>query len=227
MFRTADNIPEYYVNNSRDFQLLCRAKDASFNGVKYNINSINHISNTLEINSRLLSLLKSKLGFFSEDRLSEDQLRYLLAGFPKIIREKGSTNCILQIINLWLRLYQIDGKLTSVAIDNDTHKIRIRMSAIQNDTKLLDEMFKYVLPTSYEIVYEFGLPASYNTTILFDDSDFNYIEVPDNENSNIRRNYDKSKGKLQDRLIGNIGLTQIVRDNTNQNNSEGEESNEE
>ena len=51
LFRTQDNVPEIYVNESRDFQLLCRLKDVMINGVKYAIDSINHTSNTLEMNS--------------------------------------------------------------------------------------------------------------------------------------------------------------------------------
>ena len=89
MFRTAENVPEIYVNESRDFQVFARVKDASFNAVKYAIDSIRHTSNTLEMNSSLLPLLKSKVGFFESDQLTEDQLRYLLAGFPALLRNKG------------------------------------------------------------------------------------------------------------------------------------------
>ena len=54
MFRTQNNVPEIYVNGSRDFQLLCRLKDAMFGGVKYNIDSLKHTSNTMEMNNILL-----------------------------------------------------------------------------------------------------------------------------------------------------------------------------
>ena len=65
LFRTQENVPEIYVNKSRDFQILCRLKDVSFNSTKYLIDSLRHTPNTIEINETLLAALINN-SFFLE-----------------------------------------------------------------------------------------------------------------------------------------------------------------
>lgn len=40
MFRIQDNVPEVYINESRDFQLISRLYDILFSGTKYDIDSM-------------------------------------------------------------------------------------------------------------------------------------------------------------------------------------------
>lgn len=206
LFRTQDNVPEIYVNESRDFQLLCRLKDVMINGVKYAIDSINHTSNTLEINSALLPLLKSKVGFFDYEELTEDELRYLLTGFPDLIKYKGSKRAIEKAICLWFRVNRLSGKLTDIDINNETYSITISVNTTNTDTRLLDEIFKYILPTGYTINYRF---ASDNEEI--DEYEFiqSYegINVHNSINSNIRT---YRADDLENRLLGSVGFTEVV-----------------
>lgn len=156
MFRIQENVPEYYVNNSRDFQLLCRAKDLVFGAVKYNIDSIRHVTTTLEMNSSLLPLLKSKLGFFAKENLSEEQLRYLLAGFPYLIKYKGSRKSLESAIYLWFRVNKLGGELISVDIDNESYSIQINIDIAPQNTELLDKLLQYLIPTGYIVKYNFA-----------------------------------------------------------------------
>ena len=210
MFITKNNVPEFYVNQSRDFQLLCNAKDIIFNNVKYTINSINHSSNTLEINSRLLEVLKSKVGFFSKETLGEDQLRILLSGFPKLIQKKGSRQAITEAIHLWFRIYQLDGGINSLDIDNYKHEIFIRIGAKKENTALLDALFEYIVPSSYLIKYEFAEKNTYSTDLLFDDSDIKAILVSNKVNSNVSRDDKNYDDAIKNRLIHSVGLTEIA-----------------
>ncbi|MBO5712100.1 MAG: hypothetical protein J6R47_04610 [Acholeplasmatales bacterium] len=207
LFRTQNNVPEIYVNKSRDFQLLGRLKDVVFGGVKYTIDSLNHTSNTMEMNATLLPLLKSKVGFFEYEELTEDELRYLLAGFPDLIKYKGSRKAIKKAIYLWFRVNRMDGKLVSIDINNEDYTIYININAKETDTKLLDEIFKYILPTGYRVEYRFA-----SDNIFYNDYDFDQsyvgINVHNKINSNIRTL--GRENDLQERLLGSVGLTEIA-----------------
>lgn len=213
MFRTQDNVPEYYVNTSRDFQLLCRLKDAAFGGVKYTIDSLCHSCNTMEMNNILLPLLKSKVGFFSKETLSEDQLRVLLAAFPAIVRYKGSKKSIESAINAWFKLNQMEGTLIDIDIDQIDHLIRLYIDSETIDTSLLDEVFHYILPTAYFIEYIFASSVQktdeYIITQTLDESD-----VLPWENARIRIRDDtfaepETSTIFNENLFGNIGTTYI------------------
>ena len=100
MFRLQNNTPTIYVENSRDFQLLCRLFDYMINGIKYDINSILNILNPMKINDRMLNLLCTKLGFFPKNQYDSRTLRYILSTFPYIIKNKGTK----KILSLFLLL---------------------------------------------------------------------------------------------------------------------------
>lgn len=44
--RLQNNVPEVYVKESRDFQLLCRLYDCILNGVKFDIDSMLNITDS-------------------------------------------------------------------------------------------------------------------------------------------------------------------------------------
>lgn len=207
MFRLEENVPEIYVNKSRDFQLLCRLKDLSFNAVKYSIDSIRHTSNTREMNSSLLPLLKSKVGFFADETLTEDQLRYLLIGFPSLIRNKGSQKAIFDAVHLWFRVYQLKGKVNNVIIINRSetdqeYTIKIFLATTPRDTSLLDAIFKYILPTGYIVRYEFSTLTLGTSTYQFN------IATNDHE----VRGYDNAvvHKQIDSKHISNMNLTQTI-----------------
>lgn len=208
MFRTQNNVPEIYVNESRDFQLLCRLKDAMFGGVKYNIDSLKHTSNTMEMNNVLLPLLKSKVGFFSDDTLTEDQLRTLLNAFPTLIKHKGSKKAIYETIYAWFRLHQISGKLISIDVDNTRYKITLNINSMEADTSLLDTIFEYIIPSAYEVEYRFATDYRLGDNFVFDDN-VDIVTVSNKTNSRIQTKaaYDDA---IANRLIGSVGLAEIA-----------------
>lgn len=210
MFRTQEHVPEIYVNKSRDFQLLCRAYDIIFGGMKYNIDSLHHSSNTVEMNNVLLPLLKSKLGFFSTDSLPEEQLRILLAAFPTIVRDKGSKSSIIEAVNAWFKINQMVGELVNVDIDPEAFKITLYIDSKSIDTRLLDEIFAYILPTGYEIEYKFASGLTLATDIEFA-QDLKIVTISNKLNSRIRRADEYLTKDPSIRLINNVGLTQIAR----------------
>ena len=169
MFRTQNNVPQIYPDKSRDFQLLCRLKDVVFNSTKYAIDSIRHTANTLEMNNVLLPLLKSKVGFLSDDQLAENELRTLLNAFPYLVRLKGTKAAISEAIYTWFKINRMTGDLVSIEIDNTNHSILLNIDSLDADTQLLDELFRYLLPTAYTIEYRFATSLKASENIAFND----------------------------------------------------------
>ena len=106
LIRMQNNVPETYINQSRDFQLLCRMYDVVMNGVKFNIDNVGTITDDKYIQSKLLGLLQTKVGYF-ESAVTDDNLRYLLTSFPYIMKNKGSLKSIEQLINVYLKMNHI------------------------------------------------------------------------------------------------------------------------
>ena len=152
--RLQDNVPEIYVNESRDFQLLCRLYDCIINGVKFDIDSIRYITDTKNCNSRLLDLLKTKIGFYNDKYIFSDDMRIILEAFPYIIKYKGSKRGIIQTICLFLKVNRIKTE-TQLKIDNTNYFIEIGINANIQNTTILDEILKYIIPTGYKYRYYF------------------------------------------------------------------------
>lgn len=153
MFRLQNNVPEVYVDKSRDFQLFCRMYDVVFGGVKFSIDSLQRASNTKECDESLLELLATKLGFFTRLDIDEEELRYVLQAFPTIIRYKGSARGIGYVVNLFQRLSHSSAIQARFEI-TDNHQLVITFSKKPKNDRLLFELLKYILPTGYTVNYE-------------------------------------------------------------------------
>lgn len=175
MFRLADNVPDVYVKESRDFQLLCNSFDAVQNSVKYDIDSILSVAVTDKCNDNYLSYLQTKLGFFPKNKYNSEQLRIILQLFPYIVRNKGSINGINSAVQVFLHALGIQTK-TSVSIDNDNYAVVIQIQGSFIQVELLTEILNYVVPTGYKLVYQF-YESSYNTTVIPQEDSFT-MKVP-------------------------------------------------
>ena len=158
LIRVQDNVPECYENESRDFQLIGRLYDCIINGVKFDIDSMLNLTNTVTCSQRVLQLLQTKLGFFSNAILTDDELRYTLSAFPVIIKNKGSLKGIKQAVYVFLKANHLTNSamisITQKSEDNP-YSIVIGINSPIMNTTLLDEIFKYILPTGYTVSYMF------------------------------------------------------------------------
>lgn len=151
MFRVQRNVPEVYVNESRDFQLLSRLYDCWQGSVNYNVLSmVNALEPTTALD-RVLELLATRVGFFPRVRLDANILRYIIASFPYILKNKGTSTGIREAVYAIMKA-EVDPKATEevvIKIDNYDRNVII---ATQNDiyNKLaLREVMRYVLPFGY------------------------------------------------------------------------------
>lgn len=221
--RLQNNVPEIYVNESRDFQLLCRLYDCIINGVKFDIDSIQHITDTSHCNSRLLDLLKTRLGFFNDKNIYSDDMRFVLEAFPYIIKYKGSKKGIIETLCLFMKINGFNSE-SVLTIDNENYIIKIGIGAPVTNTEILDEVLKYIIPTGYTYEYYFYRGANIkaieigveSTVQSFKDVYDGYVVRYDAESDKyvlVLETEDSSEEHIEDsdNIISNIGTTHIFQ----------------
>lgn len=199
IFRLQENMPDVYVRKSRDFQLLCNSFDAVFNGVKNDIDSITNVVDTRLCSERLLPLLQTKLGFFTNKHLTATELRTVLQAFKYIVRDKGSRTGIREAIEVFLKVANASNKSRIQIVDNfvsidghisetrpgNTYIVEVAIEGQQMDTTLLTELLKYVLPAGYQLKYSF-YNATQTVTQIHDKDTVHIIFVDRSDNNGIR-----------------------------------------
>ena len=199
IFRLQENMPDVYVRKSRDFQLLCNSFDAVFNSVKNDIDSITNVVDTRLCSERLLPLLQTKLGFFTNKHLTATELRIVLQAFKYIVRDKGSRTGIREAIEVFLKVANASNKSRIQIVDNfvsidghtsetrpgNTYIVEVAIEGQQMDTTLLTELLKYVLPAGYQLKYSF-YNATQTVTQIHDKDTVHIIFVDKSDNNGIR-----------------------------------------
>lgn len=182
IFRLSENVPDVYVRESRDFQLLCNLFDCLQGSLKYDIDSIRDITDTALCNERLLPFLQTKLGFFTKLQISAEDLRLILKAFPTIVKNKGSVKGITQAIQVFLKINGLDME-SRVEVRNrkqndpaGSYIVKISVKGKIPDTRILTEILRYVLPAGYGLEYAFltggivtDLTTSDSVRIVFTD----------------------------------------------------------
>lgn len=153
MFRLQNNVPEIYVNESRDFQILCRLYDSVLGGVKYSIDSLQRSSSTPDCDNTLLDLLKTKLGLFTSLEAEEYALRYVLQCYPHLIRYKGSKKAVNDVLTLFSRISNAPPGDYDPEILEKEHRLVLKFTQTPKSDKLLLEILKYILPIGYIVEY--------------------------------------------------------------------------
>lgn len=192
MFRLQNNVPYYYVNNSRDFQLFCRLYDVAFTSAKCDIDNIISVTDSYECPDRLLEVIATRVGFFHARSVPADALRMILRAFPYIMKHKGTEGAIEDCINLFLRYNKAQDAKYSLQYEDEN--IILTLETTFGNEYILDILLSYVIPTGCYLIYQI---ASINTVVdlnipvetlilatLPDDTQ-NSMVVPGNGSNNI------------------------------------------
>lgn len=222
MIRLQDNVPEPYVDQSRDFQLMLRLYDCVINGVKFDIDTIESTTDTSVASSIILPLLQTKLGFFSEKHITDEELRYVLEAFPIIMKNKGSLLAIKQAVWVYLKLKHMKTTVTvEITSKNDADEpcaVKIWLRTSFTDITPLQEMLKYVIPTGYTLQFYF-----YNDITNRDEygnvkdpmhlhNKAKVIYITDSINSAMRDS--GYEDDTENRIIGAVDTTEIIDKNS-------------
>lgn len=147
MFITQDNVPNNYIDESRDFQLLCRLYDLIYNDIRFNINSMENLMDPFKINERFLELLGTRVGFTTTKNIDSELLRYIISAFYLALRNKGSKKGIELAISTILRYEgNKDSKIDHISYDNIKNILNIYLIGSLQNKEALDEFLRYILP---------------------------------------------------------------------------------
>lgn len=198
LIRTQDKVPEVYVNDSRDFQVLCRAYDVLYNMMKFDIDSMLRVLSASDIRNNVLPLLQGKVGFFTDKVIDDDSMRMILGAFPTLLRGKGSLRAIKQAINVWLKIAHLETAIDVSITTKDESRIgqvvippytvAIGIRSLTRDITTLKEILKYIIPAGFGTYFYFyyGLDITeQNAQNLFEDS-ARVAFVSDDINSVVR-----------------------------------------
>lgn len=175
MIRLQEMVPDHYIEASRDFQVLCRMNDYTLNSLKYNIDSIQNLTDTRNIKDTVLPLLGDKLGIYDKESYAN---RQMLEALPIALKYKGSLKSINILLNAFLDSMDVfDTALALHSKDEESaaeiseildrpvgsFSIVIVLSTFPSLTNLhvLDTYLNMVVPTGLAIEYMFGVHKEY------------------------------------------------------------------
>ena len=213
-----NNVPDIY-NTSRDFQLLEKLYDLTFNGSAFDADTMEDITSTDNIRTCLLSLLAKKLGWFSGKSFDSDELRQVLKAFPYLLKGKGTRKAIEEAVNLFVDIKQI--KFAPIIriytrTATDAYTVTVLLDAEKLDVTILEEIFKYILPVGwlYKILFikDFTKdPANTSTGTLYDSLEDKHSVIAitgNNANTDFPSTYvptaEVRGGTIQDSYAQNI-----------------------
>lgn len=175
MIRYQEMVPDYYIEASRDFQVLCRLYDFALNGLKFNIDSMQNVTDTRNVKDTILPLLGDKLGIYDKEAFSN---RQMLEALPIALKYKGSLKSVKILLNAFLdSMDEFDDVLALHAKDKKsakeisdilqrpvgTYSIVIVLSTFPSLTNLhvLDTYLNMVIPSGLSVEYMFGINKVY------------------------------------------------------------------
>lgn len=164
--RLTENVPDIYVKESRDFQLLCRLYDMTHQDIRYHIDTMTDALTAEKANNRILPLLADRVGFRTNKHIDDNVLRYIIAAFPYIIKNKGTKKGIEQAAATILKAESSIDPPT-ITIDNTNYIITI-ITPIKIFNKLaLKELLKYIVPAGYIFEISEGKRADQSSPQVF------------------------------------------------------------
>lgn len=232
MFRFQDNLPEVYINESRDFQILARLSDVLFSGIKYDVDSMINILDATLAKDRMLQLMCTKIGFFPKIEIDSQVLKYIIASFPYIIKNKGTELGIRYAVNAILKAENNPDAIGEPLVfivneegDNgrDPYTVYIYTTIKLYNQAALREVLRYVLPAGYAyklLIYRNVFDGYNNPDILSQSDRVNSLLVNPTYAAQIRTSYDNPadlvkdenayQKQLADKFIGAFDTTEIA-----------------
>lgn len=216
IFRLQNNVPDVYVNKSRDFQIFCRLVDLYFATTKNGADGVLKTLSATTCPDGLLQLLRSKVGYVSYDvTVYSEQLRKILDVFPYLIKQKGTYAGIYKTVGLFLRINNINTKYQVDIINKNFVKIT---SNVLNWSTVFNKYYrknnnKFIKLSLIAPEYE-----SSKTYYFFDVTYNKYIKLstmPSNWQTNY---YDYFEGSIVDGVTTYTPVVGVVPDNASMSN---------
>ena len=166
MFRFENHMPDYWMNESRDFQLLTRLNDIMFMGQRADIATIQNLNDSKKCKNTFLNLLAKKVGFFTDKYIEENVLRNIIGAFKIAVKHKGTKIGIEYAVRAILKAENSSG-VPEIQINNDSYAIDIFTPVNIKNVEALNEFLKYIIPAGYIVnIYSYTKGSTVATTQL-------------------------------------------------------------
>ena len=223
MFRVQDNVPEIYINESRDFQLVSRLYDLLFSGVKYDIDTMVNVLDATLAKDSVLQLMCTKIGFFPRIEIDANVLKYIIASFPYIIKNKGNKLGIQYAVNAILKSesnpsstgkphIEIINKLQQEDATLQEYTVYIYTTVSLFNRAALEEVLRYVLPigSTYQILsYEKVFDGRDTPTMLSQQDTVTINKINPYFGSQIRNGYSVYKYNGDNNIVQTVNHSEI------------------
>lgn len=155
MWRTEERVPEYYVEGSRDFQLLCNLLDLIQNNIICGKDAVDNVLDLDKSKNNILPLLGSRIAFFHKLPLEDKYLRDVYKYFSQAIKYKGTNKVLSEMQHLLNKYATItDYKIVNESQDGDEFKITY-LADKKINMNLLESLLNYIKPAGYNLGTEY------------------------------------------------------------------------
>ena len=179
-FRFEDKLPSIYVQESRDFQLLCHIADIYMGGCINKAFSMHYQFDLDNCDENLLWAIANKQGFTTSMYFPPDVLRNVCRVFPYCISRKGTRDAI-EVASL--AVLSVDRLLTSINVSTvtvDSADALLGQSTnsfvvyIESESpgvyespylKYLDELLSFLVPAGWGVSYSLFSATTHNNRL--------------------------------------------------------------
>lgn len=159
-FSLEKNVPNYYVNESRDFQLLCRIIDVYLKGCLSKSSYIPYQLDLDKCDEQLLYAIANMQGFTTKKYIPPNILRNILKVFPYCIKRKGTQEAIelasYAVLSTDRLIYYIRVQVNAFSISEDSegYTILITCNSQSEYIPYLEEVLSFLIPPGWKITYQ-------------------------------------------------------------------------
>ena len=178
MIKLENSTPSVYYQMSRDFQFIGRLYDIVLNSCKTDIDSINGLPNSDNMNEILLNLLADTLGFKATKNYNYTQLYAICNALPIILKNKGSLKALFTAVNALLRAESIKDTM-DYSYNTDTNCLTLFIPEQLSDITIIYDLFDYLIPAgvSVDVIRELKETVPLTTTFYLRDTvDINVLK---------------------------------------------------
>ncbi len=172
MLHLENKTPEYFSENSRDFQLLCRVLNIFLNSSVEQGRKIVGNWSIETLDESLLALMARKLGFMEGSYIPPAILRNICKSYPRILKYKGTQQAVREAAYAVLSAHQ---EVTALNViysastqesDGKYHSdpyIHIECNVTSGDEVYLEKLYPYILPAGVRYDYTLNITRSYGS----------------------------------------------------------------
>lgn len=172
MLHLENKTPEYFSENSRDFQLLCRVLNIFLNSSAEQERKIVGNWSIETLDESLLALMARKLGFIEGSYIPPAILRNICKSYPRILKYKGTQQAVREAAYAVLSAHQEVTALNviySASTQESDGKyysdpyIHIECNVTSGDEVYLEKLYPYILPAGVRYDYTLNITRSYGS----------------------------------------------------------------